>query len=42
MIFTTIGSITGKEIGCEIKSHDTCNITAVNVAGNSPHIISTF
>ncbi len=41
MIFTTLGSIIGKEIGCEIKSHKTCDLTAIDLAGNSPHIIAT-
>uniref|UniRef100_A0A6C0EJP6 Uncharacterized protein n=1 Tax=viral metagenome TaxID=1070528 RepID=A0A6C0EJP6_9ZZZZ len=41
LISTTIGSVLGKEIGCEIRDHDTCDIRAVELAGNSPHIIST-
>lgn len=42
MVFTTLGSISGKEIGCEIVDHDTCELTAINLAGNSPHIVSTI
>jgi hypothetical protein len=42
LIFTTVGSIGGKEIGCEIRDHHTCSITAVDLAGNSPHILSTI
>lgn len=42
LLFTVLGSIGGKEIGCEIRDHDTCNIKAVDLAGNSPHIIATI
>lgn len=42
LVFTTLGSIAGKEIGCEIKSHSTCKSSAIQLAGNSPHIISTI
>lgn len=42
LIFTTVGSICGKEIGCEIKDHDTCKVQVLALAGNSPHIIATM
>lgn len=42
MVFTTLGSIGGKEVGCEIRSHSTCEITAIDLAGNSPSIVSTI
>lgn len=40
-LFTIAGSIGGKEIGCAIKEHKTCTITALDLAGNSPHIVSS-
>lgn len=42
LVFTTMGSVAGKEVACEIQDHSTCNITAVNLAGNSPHILATI
>lgn len=41
LFFTTIGSVAGKEVGCEINEHSTCEINAVDLTGNSPHIVST-
>jgi hypothetical protein len=40
--FAILGSVAGKEIGCGIKDHSTCNDTAIDLANNSPHLIATF
>lgn len=40
--FSILGSIGGKEIGCAIKDHRTCSITALDLAGNSPHIVASL
>jgi hypothetical protein len=42
LVFTTFGSISGKEIGCLIKSHSSCGGAVAELAGASPHIISTI
>jgi hypothetical protein len=42
LIFTTIGSVIGKEIGCEIKDHDTCDSSAIELVDSSPHIIASI
>ena len=41
LFFTTLGTIGGKEVGCEIKNHSACNSSVVDLAGNSPHIIAS-
>jgi hypothetical protein len=42
LIFTTLGTIAGKEIGCEIKDHDACESGVVELADNSPHIVASI
>jgi hypothetical protein len=42
LFFTTLGSIAGKEIGCEITEHTTCPIKVLDLTSSSPHIISTI
>ena len=42
LIFTTLGSVAGKEIGCEIKDKHNCKTGVIELAGNSPHIVSTI
>lgn len=42
LIFTILGTIAGKEIGCEIVDHDTCNSGVVELADSSPHIVASI
>lgn len=42
LVFTTLGSIAGKEIGCEIKDHATCHSGLFELVESSPHIESTI
>ena len=42
LVFTTLGTIAGKEIGCEIKDHDTCKSGVVELADSSPHIVASI
>lgn len=42
LIFTTLGTISGKEVGCEIKDHDTCNTSAIELVDSSPHIVASI
>lgn len=41
LVFTTLGTIAGKEIGCEIKDHHVCDSGVVELANSSPHIVSS-
>ena len=42
LIFTTLGTIAGKEVGCEIRDHDSCNTGVVELVDGSPHIIASI
>jgi hypothetical protein len=42
LVFTTLGTIAGKEIGCEIKDHGTCETSAIELVDSSPHIIASI
>lgn len=42
LVFSTLGTIAGKEIGCEIKDHDSCDSEITDLIENSPHIVATI
>jgi len=42
LVFTTLGTIAGKEIGCLIKDHDVCQSGVVELADSSPHIVASI
>ena len=42
LVFTTLGTISGKEIGCEIKDHNTCKTGVVKLANSSPHMVASI
>jgi len=42
LVFTTIGTIAGKEIGCEIKDHGKCQTGVVELAEGAPHLVSSI
>lgn len=41
LIFTTLGTISGKEVGCLIKDHSTCENSFIELVDSSPHLISS-
>jgi len=42
LVFTTLGTIAGKEIGCEIKDHETCSNDLVDLVDSSPHLVASI
>lgn len=42
LVFTTLGTIAGKETGCAIKDHDKCTSGVIELANSSPHIIASI
>jgi hypothetical protein len=42
LFFTVLGTIGGKELGCEIKDHSECKTGVIELANSSPHIISSI
>lgn len=42
LIFSTLGTIAGKEIGCEIKDHESCKAEITALIENSPHLVATI
>jgi len=42
LIFTTIGAVIGKEIGCAIKDHDTCSTPVIELVNSSPHLAASL
>lgn len=42
LVFTTLGTISGKEVGCAIKDHDTCKSSAIELVSSSPHLVASI
>lgn len=42
LVFTTLGTIAGKEVGCEIKDHKPCDNNAIELVDGSPHIVASI
>lgn len=42
LIFTTFGTIGGKEIGCLIKDHESCQNGVIELTDSSPHLVASM